>query len=75
MGRALPASLFSFESKKCFCAELTTPDSCCDDKYELVKIENDQSASQIAHSPSQEYYFIGELFSEITAVLVPQNEF
>jgi len=73
MGRALPASVFSFESKKCFCPDLETEDTCCDDKYEVVKIEDDQSAGLVLHSPSPEFNLIGEVFSESIEVVLPQS--
>lgn len=73
MGRVLPASVFSFESKKCFCSDTDKPDTCCDDQFELIKIDNDQSAGQVVHSPFPDYNFIGELFSEITQVFISET--
>lgn len=63
MGRALPSAVFFFESDKCGCSELSTPDDCCDDQLEIVKIDDDQSAGSVLHSPAPEFNFIGELFS------------
>jgi hypothetical protein len=74
MGREQNSSLFSFESKKCPCfrsADQTK--SCCADEQELVKLENDQSASQLIHLLSPEFNLIGELFSEEQEVVLPQS--
>ncbi len=71
MGREQNTSLFSFEAKKCYCfrsAEQTK--SCCADEHELVKIENDQSASQVIHLPTPEFNLISELFFEQQKVLL-----
>jgi hypothetical protein len=65
MGREQNSSLFSFESKKCPCFRLADQTrSCCADEHELVKLENDQSASQVIHSPTPEFNLIGKLFSD-----------
>jgi len=64
MGRALPSSLFFTETQKCACGERSTPDECCDDELELVKIDNDQAASLVVHSPAPEFNLIGEIFLE-----------
>jgi hypothetical protein len=74
MGREQNSSLFSFESKKCPCFRLADQTkSCCADEHELVKIEDDQSASQVIHLPSPEFNLIGELFFEEQEVLLPQS--
>jgi hypothetical protein len=74
MGREQNSSLFSFESKKCPCFRLSDPTkSCCEDEHELVKIENDQSASQVIHLPAPEFNLIGKLFSEKREILLPQS--
>lgn len=65
MGRALPSSLFYVESQKCACGEAATPDDCCDDQLELIKLENDQSAGSVLHSPAPEFNLIGEVFVEV----------
>jgi hypothetical protein len=62
MGRALPSSLFYMESQKCACGERSTPDGCCDDQLELVKLENDHSAGLVMHSPIPEFNLICEIF-------------
>jgi hypothetical protein len=73
MGRALPASFFSFESEKCFCSDSNQPDTCCDDQFELVKIDNDQSIGQVVHSPIPDFNFLGELFSETTEIFISET--
>jgi hypothetical protein len=75
MGRALPSSVFSYETKKCFCGDVKEKDDCCKNQFELVKIENDQSSSQVVDSPSPEFNFIGEIFSEVTIESVVHNQF
>src|SRR2546430_13217235 len=50
------------ESQKCACGERSTPDGCCDDQLELVKLENDHSAGLVIHSPIPEFNLICEIF-------------
>jgi hypothetical protein len=74
MGREQNTSLFSFEAKKCPCfrsAEQTK--SCCADEHELVKLEDDQSASQLIHSPSPEFNLICKLFSDKQEICLPDS--
>ena len=42
---------------------MSTPDDCCDDQLEIVKIEDDQSAGMVLHSPAPEFNFICEVFA------------
>jgi hypothetical protein len=77
MGRALRTSIFSFESEKCFCEKSSKPDTCCDDEFEVVKIENDHSISHVIHTPSPEFNLIGDLFSTLSkpAFIRPEVKF
>jgi hypothetical protein len=75
MGREQNSSLFSFESKKCPCFRSTDQiKSCCADEHELVKIENDQSASQVIHLPAPDFNLIGKLFSDKQEVRLSESE-
>jgi hypothetical protein len=66
MGREQGTSLFSFESKKCACFRLMkSTKSCCEDEHELIKIEVDQSASQILVSSTPIFNLISELFFDV----------
>jgi hypothetical protein len=69
MGREQTPSFFSFESKKCPCFRLTQKSkSCCEDEHELIKIENDQSASQVLLTPIPSFNLISELlFDEMNS--------
>lgn len=62
MGRVNSSAFFSFDSEKCACAIFATPgsDSCCDDEFALIKIEDDHSASGII-SVSPEFFAICDL--------------
>jgi hypothetical protein len=63
MGREHHSSVFSFESKKCACSVYASAKSCCKDEREIVKIDSDQSASQIVHPDVPQFVFIADVFS------------
>jgi len=74
MGREQNSSLFSFEAKKCPCfRSMEKAKSCCEDEHEIVKIEDDQSTSQVVHSPTPTFNLISVFFFEIEN-LFPQPE-
>lgn len=56
---------------------MKTSDDCCDDQLEVVKIDNDQTAGLVLHSPTPEFNLICELFVEDgnNTVLNPSFEF
>lgn len=68
MGRVKSTSLFSFQSVKCACAVISSPMSkkCCDDEHDLIKIDDDQSASHIV-SITPDFFEIGKIFEVIEA--------
>jgi len=74
MGREQNSSLFSFEAKKCPCfRSMETAKSCCEDEHEIVKIEDDQSTSQVLHSPTPTFNLIATFFFK-EETLLPQSE-
>jgi hypothetical protein len=75
MGRPLPSSVFSFESKKCVCEKSAQPDDCCDDEIEIIKIENDQFTGLVLHSPAPEFSLICELVFEPVKTVVQHSSF
>jgi hypothetical protein len=74
MGREQNSSLFSFEAKKCPCfRSMEKAKSCCEDEHEIVKIEDDQSTSQVVHSPTPTFNLIATFFFK-EETLFPQSE-
>ena len=47
--------------------------SCCEDEHEIVKIEDDQSTSQVVHSPTPTFNLIATFFFK-EETLLPQPE-
>jgi hypothetical protein len=66
LGRVKSSSLFSFETAKCPCYLFarSVNNKCCADEHEIIKIEDDHSASTVV-SVAAEFFEIGLLFESI----------
>jgi hypothetical protein len=71
MGRFNNTTLFSFDSKKCACALLTSlKSSCCHDEVELISLDDDQQAEQAVQTNAPEFFLIESLaFNSIQEII------
>lgn len=64
MGREKSTKVFSFESKKCPCsAFLPANNDCCDDKHELLIVDDFQTQALSLAPPVPDFFHIGETYS------------
>ncbi|NOT76552.1 MAG: hypothetical protein HOP08_16610 [Cyclobacteriaceae bacterium] len=65
MGREKNSSLFSFSTEKCICAVIAkAPMPCCDDRHEILKIDDDHSGSQVLMATLPQFNLIGMTYSD-----------
>jgi hypothetical protein len=63
MGREKSTKVFSFESKKCPCsAFLPINNDCCDDKHELLIVDDSQTQTLTLAPPTPDLFQIGETY-------------
>jgi hypothetical protein len=66
MGRESSFSLYSFEGKRCACSLFFSnleKKSCCHDEYELIVLDDDQSASASLSLTPPAYFLLADLYS------------
>ena len=57
--------VFSSESEKCFCEKYAREKGgCCDDKHELIQIQDDHQAPVSYHLTVPQIYILGDLYTE-----------
>lgn len=65
MGREKSTKVFSFESKKCACsAFLPENNDCCDDKHELLIVDDSQTQALSLTPPVPDFFQIGEIYED-----------
>jgi hypothetical protein len=65
MGREKSTELFSFQVQKCPCSELLVGFSgCCQDKHEILTVDDSQSLTAALAPISPDFFLIGSLYSE-----------
>ena len=65
MGREKSTELFSFQAKKCPCSDLLQGFSgCCQDKHEILTVDDSQSLTAVFAPISPDFFLIGSLYSE-----------
>jgi hypothetical protein len=74
MGRVKSQVLFSYESIKCPCSVLAkySKQGCCNDEHDLLKIDDDQSASTVV-SLVPAFFEIGAVFTDFIVFEVDQD--
>ena len=63
MGREASVAYFTAESKKCACSMLAEGYHCCDDKQDIVKLEDSQKTLSGLQLPLPALTFLGALYN------------
>jgi hypothetical protein len=64
MGREKSTELFSFQAKKCPCSVyLPENNGCCQDKHEVLSVDDSQTFSPVFAPVSPDFFLIGATFA------------
>lgn len=73
MGREKSTELFSFEAKKCPCSLfLPENNSCCNDKHEVLLIDDSQKIAPSITPISPDFFLIGTVFNQVALQVIEQ---
>lgn len=75
MGREASVAFFSSEAEKCFCSKFLSKekDACCDDKQEVIRIDEDQQAVSLFNLQSSDLILLEAFDLNLLSTRCEQN--